>query len=261
VNLPKVEITDAILCDNDQILLCGDTSGRLIKVSTTTGDASPAVQSHRRRIQNLRSHPTNSKLVTIASWDTTASIFDIATLEPVMMFTGHADRVRDAMLSANGLTMVTVSDDRTCRFWDARTGKQLHVSSLPERPLAIEYCTNDSATVIDNQASRFTVKRGVNKPVNVQRQRFPTPLTAVRTNGSQAIYMAGSQVAIFNARNNRAKTLTSSDQITASFVNGMSQIMASGTNTGSIQVWDTGPMTQLIEAECADCAIASLGYS
>ena len=261
VNLPKVEITDAILCDNDQILLCGDTSGRLIKVSTTTGDASPAVQTHRRRIQNLRSHPTNSKLVTIASWDTTASIFDIATLEPVMMFTGHADRVRDAMLSANGLTMVTVSDDRTCRFWDARTGKQLHVSSLPERPLAIEYCTNDSATVIDNQASRFTVKRGVNKPVNVERQRFPTPLTAVRTNGNQAIYMAGSQVAIFNARNNRAKTLTSSDQITASFVNGMSQIMASGTNTGNIQVWDTGPMTQLIEAECADCAIASLGYS
>jgi hypothetical protein len=73
--------------------------------------------------------------------------------------------------------------------------------------------------------------------------------------------MAGSQVAIFNARNNRAKTLTSSDQITASFVNGMSQIMANGTNTGNIQVWDTGPMTQLIEAECADCAIAALGYS
>ena len=261
IDLPKVEITDALLCVDDQILLCGDTSGRLTKISTTTGEASTPVQSHRRRIQNMRVHPTNSKLVTIASWDTTASIFDVASLEPVMMFTGHADRVRDAMLSANGLTIVTVSDDRTCRFWDARTGKQLYVATLQERPLAIESCTNDGATVIDIQGSRITFKRGVSKPVSVQQQRFVTAITAVRTNGFQAIYLAGSQVVISNAMGNPAKSLTSSDQITACYANGMSQILVLGANTGNVQIWDTATMTKLIDAQCASCKIAALGYS
>ena len=261
ISLPKVEITDILLCQSANVLICGDTSGRLAKVSTFTGAPSETVQCHRRRIQNIRAHPTNKRWVTMASWDTTASIVDIASLEPVKMFTGHADRVRDAMLSADGLTMVTISDDRTCRFWDARSGNVLGVATLTERPLAIETCSKDMAVIIDVHAARITIKRGTTKPIKVESQPFGTSLTAVRTDGNHTTYLAGSKVTVGTGRGGRTTTLTSSDRITASFVHPQSHIMLIGTNTGHIQLWDTSTMTELLDVKCMSCEIASVGYA
>ena len=261
ISLPKVEITDILLCQSANVLICGDTSGRLAKVSTFTGAPSETVQCHRRRIQNIRAHPTNKRWVTMASWDTTASIVDIASLEPVKMFTGHADRVRDAMLSADGLTMVTISDDRTCRFWDARSGNVLGVATLTERPLAIETCSKDMAVIIDVHAARITIKRGTTKPIKVEPHRFGTSLTAVRTDGNHTTYLAGSKVTVGTGRGGRTTTLTSSDRITASFVHPQSHIMLIGTNTGHIQLWDTSTMTELLDVKCMSCEITSVGYA
>ena len=261
ISLPKVEITDILLCQSANVLICGDTSGRLAKVSTFTGAPSETVQCHRRRIQNIRAHPTNKRWVTMASWDTTASIVDIASLEPVKMFTGHADRVRDAMLSADGLTMVTISDDRTCRFWDARSGNVLGVATLTERPLAIETCSKDMAVIIDVHAARITIKRGTTKPIKVESQPFGTSLTAVRTDGNHTTYLAGSKVTVGTGRGGRTTTLTSSDRITASFVHPQSHIMLIGTNTGHIQLWDTSTMTELLDVKCMSCEITSVGYA
>ncbi len=261
IPMPKVEISDAILCSDDKILLCGDTSGRLTKVSTSTGNVSETVQCHRRRIQNIRIHPTNKKQVTMASWDATASIFDIASLEPVMIFTGHADRVRDAMLSTDGRTMVTVADDRTCRFWNAKTGKLIHVSTLPVRPVAIEACTNDDAVVIDQSASRITLKRGVTKPVSIQKQRFDTTFTAVRTVGNNTMYLAGSNVMVSSDHGKHTRTLTSSDRITACHKHVANRMMCIGTNTGHVQIWCASTMTELIDAKCSSCELSVVGFS
>jgi WD40 repeat protein len=261
IPMPKVEISDAILCNDDKVLLCGDTSGRLTKVSTSTGNVSETVQCHRRRIQNIRIHPTNKKQITMASWDTTASIFDIGSLEPVMMFTGHADRVRDAMLSTDGRTMVTVADDRTCRFWNAKTGKLIHVSTLQERPVAIEACSNDDAVVIDQSASRITLKRGVTKPVSIQKQRFDTKITAVRTVGNHTMYLAGSKVIVTSERDKVTSNLMSSDRITACHRNAANRMMCVGTNTGHVQIWCASTMTELIDAKCSTCELSVVGFS
>ena len=261
ISLPKVEITDILLCQPANVLICGDTSGRLTKVSTLTGAPSETVQCHRRRIQNIRAHPTNKRWVTMASWDTTASIVDIASLEPVKMFTGHADRVRDAMLAADGLTMVTISDDRTCRFWDARSGNVLGVATLTERPLAIETCSKGMAVIINVHAARITIKRGTTKPIKVEPQPFGTSLTAVRTDGNHTTYLAGSKVTVGTGRGGRTTTLTSSDRITASFIHPQSHIMLIGTNTGHIQLWDTSTMTELLDVKCMSCEITSVGYA
>lgn len=261
ITLPKVEITDALLSQTANILICGDTSGRLTTVSTTTGVPSETVQCHRRRIQNIRPHPTNKRWITMASWDATASIVDIATLEPIKMFSGHADRVRDAMVSLDGLTMVTISDDRTCRFWDARSGKVLGVATMSNPPLAIESCSNDTAVIIDTLATRLTFQRGQTKAIKVESQRFGTPLTSVRADGNHITYLAGSQVVVRTIRNGRTSTFTSSDRITASFIHPQSQIMLVGTNTGHIQLWDTSTMTELVDVKCTGCEIASVGYA
>ena len=261
ISLPKVEITDALLCQPANVLICGDTSGRLTKVSTLTGVPSETVQCHRRRIQNIRAHPTNKRWVTMASWDTTASIVDIASLEPVKMFSGHADRVRDAMLSADGLTMVTISDDRTCRFWDALSGKVLGVATLTDRPLAIETCSKDMAIIIDAHAARITIKRGTTKPIKVDSQRLGTSLTAVHTDGNHTAYLAGSQVAVTSVHGGPITSITSTDRITASFIHPQSRTMLVGTNTGHIQLWDTATMTELVDVKCTSCEIAAVGYA
>jgi WD40 repeat protein len=197
----------------------------------------------------------------MASWDTTASIVDIASLEPVKLFSGHADRVRDAMVSVDGLTMVTISDDRTCRFWDARSGKVIDVATLTERPLAIESCSKDMAVIIDAHGARITIKRGSTKPIKIESQRFGTSLTSVRTDGNHTAYLAGSQVAVASVPGGRISTFTSSDRITASFLNPQSHTMLVGTNTGHIQLWDTSTMTELVDVKCTNCEIAAVGYA
>lgn len=261
VEIPKAELTDAHLIQRDQFLLCGDTSGRLVKVDTKTGLAGSPIQCHRRRIHNIRSHPTSARFVTMASWDKTASIVDVTSLEPVMMFTGHADRVRDAMLSPDGKIMVTVSDDRTCRFWDASNGKALHVSTLPEHPLGIEACTTSSATIIDVNGSIITIKRGQIKPIAIRVQRFDSPVTNVVTNGTHAAYLAGSTLRTTDTRTRTDRSTTSSDRITACYLPPSQPFVAVGTNTGHIQLWDSDGMSQLIDIQGTNCQIATLGYN
>jgi hypothetical protein len=178
-----------------------------------------------------------------------------------MMFTGHADRVQDAVLSTDGRTMVTVADDRTCRFWNAKTGKLLHVSTLPVRPVAIEACSNDYAVVIDQSASRITLKRGVTKPVSIQKQRFDTTFTAVRTVGNNTIYLAGSNVIVSSDHGKHTRTLTSSDRITACHKHVANRMMCIGTNTGHVQIWCASTMTELIDAKCSSCELSVVGFS
>lgn len=177
------------------------------------------------------------------------------------MFTGHGDRVRDAMVSLDGSIMVTISDDRTCRFWDARSGNVLGVSSLTDLPLAIESCSKDMAVIIDAHATRITIKRGTTKPIKIESQRIDTALTSVRTNGIHTVYLAGSQVAVVPSGGGRITTFTSSDKITASYIHPSSHTMLVGTNTGHIQLWDTNTMTELVDVKCTNCEIASVGYA
>lgn len=261
ISLPKVEITDALLSEAPRLLICGDTSGRLTKISTATGVSFGTVQCHRRRIQNIRIHPTNKRWITMASWDATASIVDVATLESIRMFTGHADRVRDAMISPDGVTMVTISDDRTCRFWNAQSGRVVGVTTLPNRPLAIESCSNDKAVIIDILATRLTIHVGKTKPIKEEPKRFGTSVTTVRTDRNHVTYLAGSLVAVITRADSRSMTFTSSNRITASFIHPESNIMLVGTNHGNIQLWNTSTMTELLDVKCMRCEIASVGYS
>ena len=43
------------------------------------------------------------------------------------MLRGHEGRVNSAAFSADGRRLVTASDDRTARLWEAGTGKELAV--------------------------------------------------------------------------------------------------------------------------------------
>ena len=52
------------------------------------------------------------------------SVWDIARGEIELALVGHAGPVNAAAFSPDGARIATVSEDRTARIWDARTGKQ-----------------------------------------------------------------------------------------------------------------------------------------
>src|SRR5205814_7953599 len=61
----------------------------------------------------------------------TSPLFPYTTLfrsyGPELCLTGHTEALRSVCVSPDGKRLLTSSDDKTLRLWDAHTGKQLSV--------------------------------------------------------------------------------------------------------------------------------------
>jgi hypothetical protein len=88
---------------------------------------------HAGFVNAARFAPDGQSILT-ASDDGTAKLWQVAlqpqgdaepTATVIRTFTGHADRVRDARFTRDGLRLVTTSDDKTARLWDVTNGTEL----------------------------------------------------------------------------------------------------------------------------------------
>jgi WD40 repeat protein len=79
-----------------------------------------------------------SKLL-VASWDSRAAIYSVATGRRLVNFVGDTRGIADAALSPDGSRVLTGSLDRTLRVWDARTGQELRVLTLPDAPSPVVF--------------------------------------------------------------------------------------------------------------------------
>ena len=64
-------------------------------------------------------------MVTAASDDNTARLWDTASGQALVTLEGHTGTVRSAAFSPDGTRVVTASYDNTARLWDAASGKAL----------------------------------------------------------------------------------------------------------------------------------------
>jgi RNA polymerase sigma factor (sigma-70 family) len=63
------------------------------------------------------------------------ALWDIATGHRVRAWTGHQDGVLCARFTADGKTLITGGGDKTIRFWDVETGKEVRPALANDRPV------------------------------------------------------------------------------------------------------------------------------
>ncbi|MCA9028992.1 MAG: hypothetical protein KDA86_27585, partial [Planctomycetaceae bacterium] len=72
-------------------------------------------------------------LVLLCLWVGLDSAFGQELQPPVLVLDagGHTDRIRDVLWLPGDRELLTVSDDKTIRFWDAGTGEPLRILRPP----------------------------------------------------------------------------------------------------------------------------------
>jgi WD40 repeat protein len=122
--------SDFALSRNDRVFAASGFCGEVDLFNATTGSVLRQFNQG-AEISAVDLTPDGSRLL-VASWDSRATIYDVATGRPLVNLIGHTRGIAWGGFAAGGSLVVTVSLDRTVRVWDARTGQQLRVLTFSD---------------------------------------------------------------------------------------------------------------------------------
>jgi WD40 repeat protein len=97
--------------------------------------------------------PDGSRML-VTSWDSRATIYDVATGRALVNLIGHTRGIAWGGFTDGGSLVVTIGLDHTVRVWNARTGQQLRVlnfSDVQGGPVA--FGSNGQEMAIPEQSS------------------------------------------------------------------------------------------------------------
>jgi WD40 repeat protein len=69
-------------------------------------------------------------MIATASWDTDVRLWEVATGKELAVLTGHRAAVLNCAFSPDGRTLASKSDDRTIKFWNLATFREVASISL-----------------------------------------------------------------------------------------------------------------------------------
>lgn len=128
---PHATVASASFSPDGHWIVTGSWDNSAKIWNAETGSAALKLTGQHRGFVNSAVFSPDGKTVLTSSDDGTAKLWRITlpgmadstpVAEVIMTFEGHADRVRFAAFSPDGQTIVTTSDDKTARLWQAATG-------------------------------------------------------------------------------------------------------------------------------------------
>ncbi len=118
------------LSQNDRVLAIGTFCGDVFLFNATTGAVLREINEN-AELSAVGVSPDGSRLL-VASWDSRATIYDVATGRALVNLIGHTRGIAWGGFAAGGSLVVTVSLDHTVRIWSARTGQELRVLTFTD---------------------------------------------------------------------------------------------------------------------------------
>lgn len=99
------------------------TSGAVTLWDAGTGKPLYTLAAHSGLANNATFSPDGKWLATSGGNDRTIKLWEVASGRLLMTITGHRDWVYEMVFTRNGSTLISVSADRTVRFWDTAYGR------------------------------------------------------------------------------------------------------------------------------------------
>jgi WD40 repeat protein len=141
-NLPCLQPnpSDFALSRNDRVFAASGFCGEIDIVNATTGVLLRTLNQG-AEVSAIDLNPDGSRLL-VTSWDSRATIYDVATGRPLLNLVGHTRGIAWGGFAAEGSLVVTVSLDHTVRVWDAHTGQQLRVLTFSDNQGPVAFSAN-----------------------------------------------------------------------------------------------------------------------
>lgn len=139
----------------------------------------------------------DGRIVT-GSGDATVCVFDPTRL-PRYVTPSHSGAVTGLVMDSEGTTVVSASDDRTLRMWDARTGANLGVIGATAGPILSLDMMADRTLVTASADARLTVWDPMRRE-SLRSRELPWTAEAVRmaADGRHLVAIHGGRVAIID---------------------------------------------------------------
>jgi WD40 repeat protein len=116
---------DYALSRNDRVIAIAGFCGEVGIWNATTGRQIRTLNQG-AEISAVDLAPDGSRVL-VTSWDSRATIYDVATGRPLVNLVGHTRGIAWGGFAAGGSEVLTESLDHTVRVWNAHTGQQLRV--------------------------------------------------------------------------------------------------------------------------------------
>jgi WD40 repeat protein len=140
------------LSQNDRVIAIGTFCGDVFLFNATTGAVLREINED-AELSAVSVSPNGSRVL-VTSWDSRATIYDVATGRALVNLIGHTRGIAWGGFAAGGSLVVTVSLDHTVRVWSARTGQQLRVLTFGHvQGAPVAFSPNGQEMAIPEQSS------------------------------------------------------------------------------------------------------------
>jgi len=107
------------------------------------------------------------------------------------MGNGHTSNIRSALFAKFGKQVISASDDKTVRIWDANNGEEVRKLEFPESPSSLELSKDGKILVITH--GNCTSFWNADRYEKIQEYTAPTQINSASLHVSKNVFVCGGE--------------------------------------------------------------------